>query len=346
MDGENMKLITIIIPCYNVENYIDRCMGSIVGQTIGIDKLQVICVDDASTDGTWDKLKMWEQKYPEDVMLIKCEENGRQGTARNIALQYAVADLIGYVDSDDWIEPAMYEKMYDKVVKYDCDIVFCRNFRSSQYVLAQKTERCKDKDCIYEISSENKRKQFIVDNVMGYGCWDKLIKKSLLIDNNITFPEKLAYEDIYWGSQLYLYAKKIYMLEEKLYHYFVNEESTVLSQNRTYHKDIFKINEMKWDMYGERGFLDNYRQELEFDYIITGYLAGIKALALRYTTDTYDDFIELCQKVKAKMDNPMDNPYVKCLSEFNKLQVQLINTQVPKAVWEQFCGMYRQKAGV
>ncbi len=101
------KLISIIIPCYNVQSYIDRCFQSLLAQTIDFDRLEIILVDDCSTDATWEKLTAIEAAYPESVMIIHCDENGHQGTARNIGLTYASAPYIGFVDSDDWIEPDM-----------------------------------------------------------------------------------------------------------------------------------------------------------------------------------------------------------------------------------------------
>ena len=107
-----MSKVSIIIPCYNVSEYIDRCLESITVQTIGVDNLEIICVDDASTDDTWDKLQQWEQRFPEQIILIHCKTNGRQGTARNIGLEYASSPWISFIDSDDWIEPDYFEKLY------------------------------------------------------------------------------------------------------------------------------------------------------------------------------------------------------------------------------------------
>ena len=73
--------ISVIIPCYNVEKYIDRCLASVARQTIGIEKLEIICVNDASTDGTWQKLSAWERKYPQNILLVDCAQNGKLGRA-------------------------------------------------------------------------------------------------------------------------------------------------------------------------------------------------------------------------------------------------------------------------
>ena len=96
-----MKKISVIIPCYNVVRWIDRCMTSIAAQTMGIECLEIICIDDASSDGTWEHLQKWEQSFPEQIILIRQEVNRRQGAARNLGLQYASADWIAFVDADD-----------------------------------------------------------------------------------------------------------------------------------------------------------------------------------------------------------------------------------------------------
>ena len=86
MSGEK---ISVIIPCYNVKDMVSECLDSIVAQTIGLEHLEIILIDDASADETVSVLKKYEEKYPDNIMLVLCEKNGRQGTARNIGLSYA-----------------------------------------------------------------------------------------------------------------------------------------------------------------------------------------------------------------------------------------------------------------
>ena len=110
-----MKKVSVIIPCYNVQDYVEQCILSLVTQTIGVDYLEMIAVNDASTDQTLDRLMELEQKYPQSMMVVNCAQNRKQGTARNIGLSYASADYVSFVDADDWMEPAAYEKMYQKI---------------------------------------------------------------------------------------------------------------------------------------------------------------------------------------------------------------------------------------
>ena len=109
-----MAEISIIIACYNVEKYLMRCFESLEKQTIGMENMELIFVDDASTDHTWDMIQTIENQYPQNVVAIHCDENGRQGKARNIGMSYAAADYIGFVDSDDWVEANMYEILLDE----------------------------------------------------------------------------------------------------------------------------------------------------------------------------------------------------------------------------------------
>ena len=87
-----MAIISVIVPCYNVEKYVGRCIDSIINQSIGIDNIELILVNDASTDATLDVLSGYEQMYPESIMVINCEQNGKQGTARNIGMMYSTGE--------------------------------------------------------------------------------------------------------------------------------------------------------------------------------------------------------------------------------------------------------------
>lgn len=283
------KKISVIISCYNVEKYIERCIDSIINQTIGLDSLELIFVNDASEDKTLEILLEYEKRYEDSVIVINCLENGRQGTARNIGLKYANGKYIGFVDSDDWIEPDMYELLYEKAEKYKCDIVHCRMIRDYGKIKYER-EKMPD-DSLIIIENDEERSEFIASAILGVGPCDKIYKRSLIFDNNICFPEKIAYEDISWGAMFYLYAARIYIVEKRLYHYFVNTESTVLNMNKEYHMDIFKANMIKWQEYIERGALERYKEAVEYDFISTYFLGGLKMLFLRFTESKYNEFV-------------------------------------------------------
>ena len=117
----------MIIPCYNVERYIDACVESLVNQTFGIERMELIFVNDASTDSTLEKLAVWESQYPDSITVISLTENCRQGAARNVGMEYATGEYIGFVDSDDYVDITMFEKMYQVHQENDVNfVVFAR----------------------------------------------------------------------------------------------------------------------------------------------------------------------------------------------------------------------------
>ena len=118
-----MKKISIIIPCYNCQEYIQFCLHSVFEQTIGLSQLEIILLDDASTDGTLNVLMQYEKKYPEDIMLIPLSENGKQGKARNIGMSYATGEYVLFLDADDVLHKVACEHLYNTAVKQQADIV-------------------------------------------------------------------------------------------------------------------------------------------------------------------------------------------------------------------------------
>lgn len=302
-----MKKISIIIPCYNVEPYIERCLESLVHQTIGIENLELILVNDASTDNTLSYLVTYEAKYTESVIVIDCKENGRQGTARNIGLTYATADYIAYVDSDDWCELDMFERLYDKSQEYDCEMVICECIRDrGDGICEKKSENTR----LMIFDTEEKVSDCIVNRSIGEAAWARLIKKSLLVDNKIYFAEGLYYEDVLWLNLLYPYVKNVYYMDEQLYHYFVNTESTVLIKNTERHLEFFDVVEMLWQEYHERGLWDKYKTALELDYIRTLYFQGLKMISLRFDIPPFAVFQYMVDAIHERIPDWKNNPYV------------------------------------
>ena len=262
---EKVKKISVIIPCYNVAAYIDRCMSSLVRQTMGIESLEIICVDDASTDETWSCLQKWEQRFPETLMIIRQEKNRRAGAARNLGLLYASAEWIAFVDADDWLETDYFEILYNPAVAYECDAVVCGFVRDASVPDVKSEEKFRKSGKYITAETKESKKKLFRDGSLGFGPWAKLLRKSLLTEKKICFPEELAYEDMYWLPLLYAYVEKVYVIEEKLYHYFLNPGSITLCSNADHHMDMLKIQLMKWTDYKKRGFFHEYREEFERD---------------------------------------------------------------------------------
>ena len=119
------RKISIVVPCYNVTACIDKCMESLLNQTIGLDNIEIVLVDDASTDNgaTVEKLLEYEKKFPDVIMVVLQEENGRQGGARNAGIQYATGEYLLFCDADDYLSLCAAERLYYAAQIYQADVV-------------------------------------------------------------------------------------------------------------------------------------------------------------------------------------------------------------------------------
>ena len=343
-----MAAISIIIPCYNVESYIDRCLTSITSQTIDLSLLEIICIDDASTDNTWRKLQAWEAAFPDNIMIIHCEENGRQGKARNIGLQYSSTPWVAFIDSDDWVELDYFEKLYTTALKTNSDVVISQTIRDSSTELSFLSERQtgKEERCLL-IDTLEKRKLFIVLKSMDSLACGKLIRKSLLIDNQIYFPENLTYEDTYLSSMLHLYTQRVYFLEERLYHYFINQHSTVLQTDSDHHLDLLTVQIMLWNQWKTRGLFDTLREELEYEFLHSCYLRFLKIIVFRYQTPSYSLFNLLQNLIRERIPNYSENSYLQQIEqpEFYQILFQAISLPMNKDTFKDFA-QHIKKIGI
>mgnify|MGYP002544743653 CR=1 FL=1 len=226
---QNKKKVSVIIPCYNAENVLDNCLESLTAQTISIENLEIILVNDASTDGTYDRLCQWEQKYPDSIMVINCAENGRQGRARNIGLEYAGADYIGYMDIDDIAEPEMFEELYKKAMLHDTEVVICQSRRCTLEEYRNgigKTDSTEEK--VYFIQQGKDRLKFLQEDY-NMAVWNKLYKREVVED--LWFEVGKYNEDEFFTYKAIERADKIIQISDIGYYYFFREDSII---NETY----------------------------------------------------------------------------------------------------------------
>jgi len=337
--AEKKPLISIIIPAYNVEKYIDRCMESIVGQTIGIDNIQVIVViDDASIDFTLEKTREWEKKFPKNILLITYAENIRQGGARNVGLCYADAEYIGFVDSDDWIEPDMYEVLYEKTKEKKWYAVRGKCIRDNY----DPPEQNSDKFSVikYEFKKKNGfyREEFLNTGKKGQfgNFWGGIYLKSVIIENDVWFPEKLAYEDSYWWSLVLLYIKNICIVDKILYHYwFLDESSDSQKRNSEHHLDILYIEIMVIEEYKKRGAFETFYLLFEYEFLQKFYLNTLYKLfrlfdyipdVMGFMKETiYDYFPNFMNEVDFSKYTEVDQRLLKLLLIDGDISIEMMN---------------------
>ncbi len=214
--------VSIIVPCYNVEKYLSVCLDSLINQTLK--EIEIICVDDGSTDSTLDILNEYRQK--DSRIEAFSQRNSKQGAARNNGIRHAKGEFIGFVDSDDYVDEDYFEKLYTAAHLNDADISTAgmlkhkslHNKYNVRYRKSSIAETLQDK---IRISEDTSKRFFYVMN--------KLFRSSLLKSNNILFPENRQYEDVWFSTVSIFYARRIVSVPDTLYHYIQRPGSTVNS---------------------------------------------------------------------------------------------------------------------
>ena len=214
-----MPLISVIVPVYKVEKYLDRCVQSIVDQTYR--NLEIILVDDGSPDNCGAMCDAWAEKDPRIKVIHK--ENGGQADARNVGMAIAMGEYIAFVDSDDWIDAQMYQSLYETMITTDSDIVSCgakrvwSDGRPAQELLSV------NMDCVLE--QEAAMEAMITGNGLVQVPCNKLYKSCLVRD--ILFPVGVAHEDDFWTWQVVFRAKQVSIIRESYYNYLQRGNSTM-----------------------------------------------------------------------------------------------------------------------
>lgn len=239
--------VSIIVPVYNVENYLERCINSLMSQTL--EDIEIILVDDSSTDSS---LEICNKMATEDSRIkVIHKENEGAGLARNEALRIATGDYIGFLDSDDFVEADMFKTLYDKAVQYGSDLVMSGvlfvdgNMFSKEGECIRKTYF--DKDTHFETEEELKKlKMGIVgaapedsdDSKYGMSIWKNLFKTDIIKQNNITFQSEreMLSEDALFMIDYISCIEKATGINEAFYNYCRNEASI----SKSYKKDRFE----------------------------------------------------------------------------------------------------------
>lgn len=312
-----MSKVSVIIPVYNVEKYLKKCLDSIIKQTL--EDIEIIVVNDGSPDNSQSIIDEYAKKDKRIIPII--QENGRQGKARNTGLKIAKGEYISFVDSDDYLELNMLEKMYNEAKNNDSDIVICGHYVC--YEDSNKKEIAIINDNLVQDTINNKHNKLL--NIIA--PWCKLCKKDLIIDNEITFMEKIYYEDLAFSLKILALANKISFVNEPLYNYIVREGSTMTSSNLVRNLDIITAFDDAIKYFKKHNLYKKYYQELEFLAIDNIYISTIVRIVRSKATnqEKMDIIKKLLNFMNDNFSSYKKNIHIKELSKNRKLIYKLIN---------------------
>ena len=264
--------ISVIVPVYNVENYLEKCLNSLVNQTLK--DIEIIVVNDGTKDNSQKIIDKFAKKYKNIKSFIK--ENGGISDARNFGIKKATAKYIGFIDSDDYIDKTMYEKLYNKIISNDYDMTICDLYRDYNGKLVYTDSHIKK-----DIYNKNEIKKEMLD--LYPTVWNKLYKKELF--DNLEFKKNVWFEDVELLYKLFPNLNKIGVVKEPLYYYVQREGSITSKVNSKIYNYIDNFNGLI-EYYKKNKLYNDYKDILEYSYVRYIYATFMKRV-LAFDYDEY-----------------------------------------------------------
>ena len=243
--------ISVIVPVFNCERYIEKCIYSILEQTF--EDIEIICVDDCSTDSSFDILKKIK-RLDDRIVLAHHDKNKGLGGARNTGIMLSNSKYIASVDADDYIEKNMLDVLYRSIKENNSCISVCGYKRVSEDGVILDKKIFKNKI----ISSDDLT--FDIFNTSNPAFWNKLWKKELFVSNNIFFPEKVFYQDLATTPRIYANIKNISFIEECPYYYLVRRTSATMSNTPKHIYDYYAVFNILEEFLFENNIYERYKK--------------------------------------------------------------------------------------
>ena len=302
-------LLTVVIPVYNVEKYLKRCIDSILIQEWK--NYDILLVDDGSTDNSPQICEDYAKAY--DIISVIHKENGGLSEARNTGISNAEGEYVYFLDSDDWIEPNTFSDLAEVIESDQYDIIsFNPEFVKSEHDIiksdSKRTKRLTGKEALIDM--------FSYGFITGFAT-DKIYRKALFTKYTIQFPVGKYYEDLGTNYKLFLAAKEVYATNQKYYHYLIdNPDAITQSWNEKKLRDMFEF-------YKEVFYSDFVRSQLNQEELHISQLYYVNGLthilASLYKAKLHKHYSEIASEVKQELEkNKMTCSEMKSIPNRNK----------------------------
>ena len=320
--------VSVIVPAYNVEDTLFDCIASLVMQTLN--DIEIIIVNDCSTDHTYMVMQMLEEKFPDKIIIIDSPVNRGPGGARNLGMEYASGDYIGFVDSDDYVAKDMYEKLYNEAVRTGYDIIDCGYMDEK----ADKAILMTGDNVSGKLDSE---KRSILIKLGGF-VWSKLFKASFLKKHNMTFRENISLEDADFILYSMAVADTIGNVKEPLYFYRNQPDS--LSKTLNPHKFYNNSFSAMKAIYEKVSPLDNYaeiREAVVYELIHLYKISVVLSLKEGFNYPDYDVLAHLKEIREWRLKNVTigyNNSEVKKRMSKDDIDAMIANDYDPELLYK------------
>ena len=302
-----MVKVSVILPVYGVAQYIVKCTESLLAQTL--DDMEFIYVDDHGPDNSIELVKQTIAGHPREgqFCFLKPEHNMGAGMARNFAIPQAQGEYIAFVDSDDWVEPTMFEELYNEAQKQGgVDLCYCQ--ASKDYLDGKPSEILRSPEVEPGDFTPEKRRHFLANYVSYF--WTFIYRREQIENNAIRYPEERSADDSYFVACNLLTAKTIARVDKPFYHYLIRPGSVVTTKNSTKYQKRLAVFGHLMEYAKSHGVYEEYKSEVDYIYLKKGCLSSV----LNYIYNTSDPQREVLAEIMSELDRQIpdyaDNPYL------------------------------------
>lgn len=312
-----MTKISVIVPCYNVSKYLNGCVDSLIEAKV--DSMEIVLVNDGSTDNTLDICNEYKKKYPKLIKVID-KKNGGLSDARNVGIDKSKGDYISFVDSDDTVEKDLYKNLISKIDSGDYEIIaFGENriFPDHTIQVSSGIDReCNDQEDVKKI----------MPYIYPAAC-NKIYKRELF--DKVRFKKSIWYEDVEFIYRLLPLVSKLTYIDGYYYNYYQREGSITYTYNSKLYDLVDNLNSLV-EYYKDNGLYHEYHDELEYFYVRYSYATFIKRLAKMKDINEYKKGVNtVISNVNKLFPSYRDNKYLTgkkgfYLKHFNKFIAGII----------------------
>ena len=301
-----MVKVSVILPVYGVAQYIVKCTESLLAQTL--DDMEFIYVDDHGPDNSIELVKQTIAGHPREgqFRFLKPEHNMGAGMARNFAIPQTQGEYIAFVDSDDWVEPNMFEELYNEAKRQGgVDLCYCQ--ASKDFIDGKPSEILKSPEVDPGEFTHAKRVHFLANYVSYF--WTFIYRREQIEDNAIRYPEERSADDSYFVACNLLTAKTVAHVDKPFYHYLIRPGSVVTTKNSTKYQKRLAVFGHLMEYAKSHGVYEEYKAEVDYIYLKKGCLSSL----LNYIYNTSEPQRTVLSEIMDELDRQVpdykDIPY-------------------------------------
>ena len=247
--------VSVVVPVYNTAEYLPECLDSLVGQSIGLDSIQIVVIDDGSTDGSAEVIRSYAERYPGNFVCLS-QQNAGQGAARNLGLTRCEGEYVGFMDSDDFADADMYKTMCEAARAAGANMCVCgiacfrgdgagREYVPSKWLPTVPTAQ---------------ESLFVAPQTQPY---IRVVRRSILVENDICFPETKGNEDNGFHFKLASCCATVAVVAKPMVNRRLRSGSTAVSISSSFCEQFFKVADDTLEFYEKHGLMGEYGELLE-----------------------------------------------------------------------------------